>query len=180
MRPPYDPNAEVIGQVMYAYIDNLRADVILPLLEKNNLVNIQPDQWYKVKPWLDVIDELSTKPNFMQDMIAVGLKVAQYAVMPPEMANVTLGQMLEGWDVHFHANHRSGEIGHILTEKVNDKFYKTIHRHIYPDDLNYGLAYGFAHTMLPKGTPFKVWYEDIQHRLGNDNADQTVICIQWE
>lgn len=174
------PETEVIGQVMLSYIDNIQAEHIKPLLEKAGLVKIKPEQWYPLRPWVDVIDELSTRPDFTPNMIAVGLKVAEYAIMPPEMANVTLGQMLEAWDTHFHTNHRYGEIGHIITEKVDDTFYKTIHENIYPDDLNYGLAYGFARTLLPKGTDFEVWYEDFEHRIDNGNGDKTVICIRWD
>lgn len=175
-----DPKTEVIGTAMLSYIDNLQADVIRPLLEKYNVTNVEPDKWYPLQPWLDAIYELSTQPNFESAMIAVGMKVVQYAVSPPEMKDVTLGQMLEGWDMHFHANHRNGDVGKITTEKVNDKHYRTIHQHIYPDGLNYGLAFAFARTILPKGTAFKVWYEDENHRLDKDNADKTVICVSWE
>ncbi|MBN1202305.1 MAG: hypothetical protein JXJ20_10655 [Anaerolineae bacterium] len=174
------PETEVIGQVMLSYIHNLQAELIQPMLKKYGLMDIDPDKWYPLRPWLDLIDELSTQPNFASNMVAVGLKVAEYAIMPPEMKNVTLGQMLEGWNEHFHANHRNGEIGSVVTEKVNDKFYKTIHQHIYPDALNYGLAYGFARAFLPAGTHFDVWYEDNDHRLDNGGGDKTVICVRWE
>lgn len=175
-----DPETEVIGQVMLSYIDNLQSAAMRPKLEKYGLLNVQPEKWYPLKPWLDFINEISTEPGFSANMVAVGLKVAEYAIMPPEMKNVTLPQILEGWDLHFHTNHRNGEIGHIVTQKVNDKFYKTIHRHIYPDDLNYGLAYGFARVFLPQGTRFDVWYEDNNHRLDNGGGEETVICVRWE
>lgn len=175
-----DPNTEVIGQVMLSYIDNLQTDLMRPILEKHHLTNIEPDTWYPLQPWLNFIQELSTLPGFSSNMIAVGLKVAEYAVKPPEMANVTLEQILEGWNDHLYANHRSGNIGSITTEKVAEKHYRTIHRHIYPDDLSYGLAYAFARTILPPGTDFKVWYENYDKRLDNGNGDETVICVKWE
>lgn len=174
------PETEVIGQVMLSYINNIQAEEIRPLLEKNDLMNVEPDKWYPLRPWLNLINEMATQPNFTSNMVAVGMKVAEYAIMPPEMKNVTLEQMLEGWNTHFHVNHRNGEIGQITTEKVNDKHYRMIHQHIYPDDLNYGLAYGFARTFLPQGTRFRVWYEDNEHRLDNGESDKTVICVSWE
>lgn len=181
MKRSCSPGTEVIGAAMVSYIDNIEAETIRPLLEKYKLVDLRPDQWYPLQPWLDLIwDELSVMPGFSSSMIAVGLKVVEFALTPPEMAGVSLGQMLEGWDIHFHANHRNGEVGKITTEKVTDKYYRTIHQHIYPDDLNYGLAYGFARHCLPKGTPFKVWYEDYDYRLDNGGADKTVICVKWD
>ncbi len=181
MKRSCTPGTEVIGQAMLSYIENIQADVILPLLEKHKLRDIQPDRWYPLQPWLDVIwDELAPRTDFESTMIAVGLKVVEFALTPPEMKHVTLGQMLEGWDIHFHANHRNGEVGRIVTEKINDKTYKTTHQHIYPDGLNYGLAYGFARQILPKGTPFKVEYEDYNYRLDRGGADKTVIIVSWE
>lgn len=181
MKRSCSPETEVIGQVMLSYINNIEADVILPMLRKYKLVDIKPDHWYPLQPWLDVIwDELAPRPDFDSTMIAVGMKVVEYSIAPPEMKNVTLGQMLEGWNAHFHTNHRNGEFGYIVTEKVNDKFYKTIHRHIYPDALNYGLAYAFARQILPKGTPFKVEYEDYNYRMDRGGADKTVICVSWQ
>lgn len=175
------PGTEVIGQAMLSYIDNIHADLIMPLLEKYKLKDIKPDHWYPLQPWLDLIwDDLAPRPDFETTMIAVGLKVVEYALTPPEMKNVTLGQMLEGWNHHFHANHRNGEVGQIVTEKINDQTYKTIHRHIYPDGLNYGLAYGFARQMLPETAAFKVEYEDYNYRLDRGGADKTVIIISWE
>ena len=173
------PDTEVIGQIMLLYIDNLQAAHIFLLLEKYNLTDIQPDKWYRLKPWLDVINELSTQPGFTSNMVAVGLKVAEHAIASPEMAGVTLGQMLEAWNTQFHAIHRHGEIGCVVTEKVHDKYYRTIHRHIYPDDLNYGLGYGFAHVCLPPGTNFTVWYENDDQRL-DKGGEETVICVSWD
>ncbi|GIL13050.1 MAG: hypothetical protein BroJett038_17700 [Chloroflexota bacterium] len=67
-----------------------------------------------------------------------------------------------------------------MTEKINDQTYRTIHRHIYPDGLNYGLAYGFARQMLPETASFKVEYEDYNYRLDRGGADKTVIIVSWE
>lgn len=174
------PSTEVIGQAMLSYIDNLQAEVMRPLMEKYHLVDIQRDQWYPLLPWLHCINELAHLPSFSSNMVAVGLKVVEYAVTPPEMQDATLAQMLEGWNIHFHANHRNGDVGQITTIKIDDTHYKTIHEHIYPDDMNYGLAFGFARTLLPKDARFTVWYEDPIYRLDYGGADKTVIHVKWE
>lgn len=177
-RPICPPQAEVIGQVMMSYIDNIQAEEIRPLLEKYGVVNIEPEAWYKLQPWLNVINELSKQPNFTSNMVAVGLKVAEYAVMPPEMKDVTLDMILMGWNEHFYVNHRNADLGHITTEKVADKHYLMTHCHVYPDDLSYGLAYGFARIMLPKGTQFEVWYDKDYIRLDH-GGDKTLLHVQW-
>lgn len=170
----------VIGQIMLAYMDNLKARVIRPLLEKHHLTDIWPDQWYPLKPWLNVLANLSSRPDYTDIMIAVGLKLSEYAIRPPDMNGFSLGQMLEGWNTLLQANHQKGYIGQITTEKITDRLYRTTHLNVYPDDVNYGFAYGLAQSLLPPETPFEVWYEDYYHRLDVGDGDKTVICVRWE
>ncbi len=178
-RPICPPEAEIIGQAMLACINNIHSEEIHPLLEQYGLVDIQPDQWYQVQTWLNVINDLSSQPNFISNMVAVGLKVAEYAIMPSEMKNVTLGTVLMGWNDHFYVNHRNGDLGSIVTEKISDKHYRMNTCTVYPDELDYGLAYGFAHTILPKGTSFQVWFEDPANRL-DTGGEETIIHVKWE
>ncbi len=75
---------------------------------------------------------------------------------------------------------RNGDVGHVITQKITDTSYRIIQQNVFPDDLCYGLAYGFARAHLPLGTNFRVWYEDYDHRIDNGDSDQTVICVSWE
>lgn len=174
------PETEVIGRVMMPYFGNISPEIAAPLVIKYNLINIRPDQWYPLQPWLNFINDMAAHPDFATNMISVGIKVAEYATAAPRMAGLTLGHVLEGWDANFRANFRSGDVGHITAEKVNAQFYRTIHQHVYPDDINYGMLYGFAHAMLPKEAEFTVWYEDYNHRLDRGDGDRTVICVRWD
>jgi len=174
------PGTEVLGGAMLSYIDNLRQEEFRPLLEKYNVTNIKPDKWYPLLPWLHAINELSTRRNFDEVMVAVGMKVIEYAASPEELKNVTLDIWLEGWNEHFQINHRNGDVGKIITQKIADKHYRTVHRHIYPDAMNYGIVYNAAQKFLPQGTQFTVKYEDIFNRLDYGDADETVIIVKWE
>lgn len=138
---------------------------------------IWPDQWYPLQPWLTVLDELVTRPDIADIMTAIGLKLSDYAIRPAELKNASLGQMLEGWNALFQTNHQKA--GQIATEKINDTFYRITHQNVYPDDINYGFAYGMAQNLLPPDTPFEVSYEDYYHRLDLGNGDKTVICVRW-
>jgi len=174
------PGTEVIGAAMLSYIHNLRQEEIRPLLEKYEVANIEPDHWYPLEPWLQAINELSRRKNFDEMMVAVGMQVAEYAISPEDAEYLTPADWLQGWNEHFQTNHRNGDVGKIVTQKVADNHYRTIHRHVYPDALNYGLAYAFVKKLLPMNTVFSVQYEDIFHRLDYGGADETVIVVKWE
>jgi hypothetical protein len=47
-----------------------------------------------------------------------------------------------------------------------------------PDDLEYGILYGFAKRFLA-GTQFTVWYDEDLPRM-DQGGDQTVIHVKWK
>jgi hypothetical protein len=142
--------------------------------------DVDADKWYPLQPVLDVLKVLSTNRGSVMNLIAVGVKIAEYGVQPEDIINAPLPVVLEHWQDHMNLSFRNGNPGEIITEKVNDKFYKLTQKNMFPDDLCYGLAYGFARSRLPLGTNFKVSYEDYDNRIDNGGADKTVICVEWE
>lgn len=175
-----DPNTEMIGVILFAYLDNVQAEIIEPIYRKHGMTSPEPDKWYPLQPVLDVLKELSSGANASANLVALGVKVAEYGVEPEDIINQPLPVVLEHWNDHLQLAFRGGDVGTIVTEKVHDKFYRTIQKNIFPDDLCYGLAYGFARSRLPLGTNFKVYYEDYNKRIDKGDADETVICIEWE
>jgi hypothetical protein len=122
---------------------------------------------------------LSNKPNGAENLVAIGMQIANYGIDPEETANVPLDAVLEHWNEHMYANIHGADIGTIIAQKIETNYYRVTHQTVWPDDLLYGLAYGFARGRLPKGTPIEVWYEDLSHRLDADGSDKTVICVRW-
>jgi len=175
-----DPNTEILGVLLFAYIDNVQAEIIEPIFRKHGMSDPDPEKWYPLQPVLDVMKEISTSPGANTNLIAVGVKIAEYGLEPEDIVNQPLSVVLEHWNDHMHLGFRGGDIGTIITEKVHDKFYRVIQKNLVPDDMCYGLAYGFARSRLPLGTNFKVWYEDYNNRIDNGDAEETVICIEWE
>lgn len=175
-----DPNTEIIGPVLMAYLDNVQSEIIEPIFRRHGMTNPNPEKWYPLQPVLDVLKELSKGDSATTNLVAIGVKIAEYGVEPEDIVNAPLPIVLEHWNDHMQISFRGGDVGIIITEKVHDKFYKTIQKNVFPDDLCYGLAYGFARSRLPLGTNFKVYYEEYNNRMDNGGADSTVICVEWD
>lgn len=175
-----DPDVEVIGANMLSIINNLQREEIFPLLEKHNLTDIEPEEWYPASKWLSVMNDLAAAPNMSMNFVAIGMKIPEHIILPPELQNATLPQILEMWDVIYHMQHRGGDIGNYVIEQLTEKHYRCTYNGIYPDDLNYGVSFGFCRRFLPQGIQYTVKYEEIDNRLDQGENDETVILFQWE
>jgi hypothetical protein len=175
-----DPAIEICGQDLMAYPVATNAEVVLRILKKYGFAEIDPNKWYPLQPLLNALYEIGTHPDAASSLISIGVKIAEYGVEPPDLKSARLPIVLENWEKHLYANVRNGDVGHVLTEKLGPTYYRITHQNVFPDDLCYGLAYGFARAHLPLGSNFKVWYEDYQHRIDNSDSDKTVIYVSWE
>jgi hypothetical protein len=173
-----DPKVELLGTNLHAWLDNLEADVTEPILKKHDLTSFQPGTWYSCQKWLDVLNDLAQGANFNSACVAVGLSVGQTIPLPPELSNATLPEILNLWDSMYQSLHRGGDVGHIVSEQISDTHYVSRHTDLYPDDFSYGIAYGFTKRFLPRGTQFKVYYdESVQRR--DQGGKVTNIHIDW-
>ncbi len=179
-----DPATELNGQVYLAYVNNIEADIILPIFKAHNMPTtaeeVDPNGWYPLQPLLEVLKEISEGDNATANMVAIGIKIAEFGLDPADLHQGNLGFVLEHWEEHMYSAIRNGDVGRITTEKVNDTFYKVTQQNLFHDDLCYGLAYGFARNYLPRGTSFRVSYEDYNNRIDRGDNDRTVICVEWD
>jgi len=175
-----DPKAEISGQTITAYLNNLQSHSSREVFETHGIKDVDPKKWYSLQPLLDVLYELGTQANSTENILAIGLEIATAGIDPEETINVPLGVVLEHWNDHMYANIRGADVGSIKAEQLNDTSYRVVFDTVWPDDLLYGLAYGFARGRLPKGTSFIVRYEDADKRLDNGNADFTALLVEWE
>jgi flagellar hook protein FlgE len=174
-----DPKSEVQGGVLAALTSNLQTEAIAPYLAQFNMDHIDPDEWYPTKNYLDLLNELGEKENLTTNFVAIGMTVAETAYMPPEMEGLPFSEFVLGWNDHYYANHRNADIGSKIVEKVGDRHYQIIMDSIYPDDMEYGILYGFAKRYLPAGTDFTVWYdEDVQRK--DHGGEETVVHVSWD
>jgi hypothetical protein len=180
IRMKVDPRIETSGAAMLALVSNLHADQMQHLLIKHELIDITADGWYPAQKWFDIFDELYGNGGGSADLVAIGMAVVETAKTPPGFEKADLPTMLALWNEHYHLNHRSPiDIGSVTTERVDGKHIKVILTTLYPDDLCYGMTYGYARLALPKGTFFKVWYDKDEPRL-DDGGRRTIIHVQWE
>lgn len=172
------PEVEVLGRKILSLIDNLSTEVIEPLLEKHGLDNIQPEAWYPAQDWLDVINDLFADRSWTSQFVVTGMSIAENGSISPELEDASLEQILGQWDDFYQMPHRGGDIGEVTVEKLSDTHFKTVHRHLYPDDLTYGIAYGWARRFLPEGTRFSVYYDKEVPHLDRGGTE-TIIHVKW-
>jgi hypothetical protein len=149
------PQAEVIGQTVLAFAQNLEADTIAPLLPKYGLDNIDPEKWYPHQAWMNILKELSEMPDGATGLVAFGRKVVETAMMPPEID--TIPKMLEALHAIHHLNlrHVPEEEGYSL-EKLGEKHYIVYQNTPNPDDAIYGFLWGLAARFKAPGEQFVV------------------------
>jgi hypothetical protein len=175
-----DPAIEVRGEVLFSLLQNIRARDIEQYVRKYGLTDIQAEHWYRMQPFLNLLNDLAFNANQTPNFVAIGTTISETAYMPPEMNDLPFEEILYHWNDHYQSNHRNGEIGYKSAEKIDDKHYQiTLHGGLYPDDFEYGVLYGFGRRFLPKGTYFIVQYDNNVQRL-DEGGEETVLTIQWE
>ncbi|NDJ61389.1 MAG: hypothetical protein GYB67_09700 [Chloroflexi bacterium] len=174
-----DPHAEVRGLALLAFVNNLNADEIRPTLERHGIGEVDPDRWYPMQNWLNVLNDLSHQDNHSSNLVAVGLAVANQPILPPELdASAALHQVLLNWNNSYQSLHRGADVGYHHIEKVSETHYRATSTALYPDDFFYGVAYGFARRFLPPDVDFSVAFDDDTPNL-DDGGENTVINIKW-
>jgi hypothetical protein len=174
------PDAEVLGQNIRAWAENLQGEDTTPIMQKYGLVNVDPNGWYSVKALMDAMNEIVSNPNSSPNMVAIGLEIGRIVPMPPDMPDPTLGQVLMMWNGIYQYLHRNGDVGAINVEKMSETHYKVTFTDLYPDDFSYGIMYGYARRFLPRGTRFKVFYDEAVTPRDQGGTGATVIHLKWD
>jgi hypothetical protein len=174
------PGTLISGAAMISFIDNANANDAAPIVKKHGFENVDPDKWYSLTDFHRFLYELEQRSAVTYNLIAIGIGVAHHAHMPPNMDSPDFAQMIERSSEHYQGNFRNGDVGHKEAIKLGPKHYKVVHeKTMMPDDLEYGVMYGFAKRFLPPGTPFTIWYDENVLRM-DEGGDQTVIHVRWE
>jgi len=169
-----DPNSEVSGAPMMGFIQCTMADSVLPALEHHHLDKIQPDGWYSFPEYLEVMRELS----YTEDLVSVGISMMDHVPWPPETYQMSFPDVLRSINAVYGFQHR-GDVGQgYLMEFQGERHVVITIANPYPDDLVYGCYWEIAKKFLPKGTKFKVYYDNAAP-LRKEGGEETKIHIMW-
>jgi hypothetical protein len=171
-----DPHAEIIGQNVLGFVQNIQADEIHPYLEKYGLTEIDPNTWYPLNTWLAVLSDISEAPGASSNFVSVGLGISQTAVLPPGRENMTFEELISIYDVIYQMQHRNGDVGELVGEMVGPHHARVYVNTPFPIDMDYGVIYGFARRLLPPGTLFTVAYDETCEKT----HEYGVIDITWD
>lgn len=169
------PQAEVIGQTVIAFLENLQADEIAPILPKYGLDNIDPDKWYPHQAWFDVLREVNEMPNASANLVAFGKKVVQTAVLPPEIDSIPKVLNLLHTIHHLNLRNVPEEEGYVVKE-IGEKHYHVYQNTPNPDDGIYGFIWGLAARYKAPDEVFVVRMIDNPHP---DEIPGSLFEVRW-
>jgi len=176
----FSEDHEFPGQILIDLANAVGSDQIMPYFAKHGLTNIDPKAWYPQQKLLDVYNDMqATKNGTMFDFVSIGTKQAEQAIVPAQFASMPLLDILQGVGQVFKLNNRGTDIGEMRCETMTDKHVKMILRVTTPDNLWYGIFYGFVRRFIPKDTRFTVYFDkDVPRR--DNGGDVTIIHITWD
>ena len=159
------PEALVIGQTVKAFAENLEAEIIEPLLPKYGLDNLDPEKWYPHQAWMNVLRDVSELPGGNNALVALGKKVVETALMPPEIDSIP--KVLHALHAIHHLNLRNvpEDEGYTI-EEVSERLYRVVHNTPNPKDAIYGFIWGLAQRFRAPGEPFTVRIVESEHPGG--------------
>ena len=168
------PKAELKGAVMNSLFLTIKYDEIAAILEKYDLEDLDPEQWYPQQLMLDVYRDIEERKfNVGENLVSIGMKIMEVAAFPPAVDSVE--KALPGLLIAYNTDHRyHTEKGWIVDVVRPGKAFMTADNP-YPDDQHYGLLWALVRRFSPEGTQFTVT------RIPPDDPDgNTVFEIEWE
>ncbi|HML23172.1 MAG TPA: hypothetical protein PKD09_16075 [Aggregatilinea sp.] len=172
--------SETLGQNLAAFTDNMQGTDTKPVMAKYGMVDLDPNAWYSTRKLLDALNELAESHNHMLNFVAIGMTIGETIPLPPDAPTPTYEEILMSWNDVYQNLHRNGDVGTIRCEKISDNHYVTYHTDIYPDDMSYGLQYGYARRFLPRDTAFSVYYDPDYPARDYGGDGETIIHVEWE
>lgn len=146
-------NAQVIGQVMQAFLDNIHIEQIEPILRRHGLSEIHPDKWYAQQHFASLYRELAEENDV--SLVAIGVQTIETLNFPPEVNSIPSAlQALQSLYQRIHRNIPTEE-GWNITELEEGRI-RVDFNSPYADEAAYGYLYAIAQRFCPKGHEFAV------------------------
>lgn len=174
-----DPALEISGQTVLSLFKNENYHNIKNILAQNNLTEINPEGWYSMQHILNVIKEITEAPGSTFNLVSIGVATAQLGKLPPDVETKPLADFFALYEKIYLTRFRNGDAGSIKTEQLTPTHLKITYQGAFPDDLVYGVLYGYARRILPPGTFVTFSYDEHLPRADH-GAPFTVMHARWE
>lgn len=131
--------------------DNLRSDVIRPVLKKHGIESFEPNQWYPTQTLLDIVRDLYDQPDTVEAFVAIGKKSAEDYPFGPEVQDIESAVL--AFNAAHHAIHRGAnpEQG-FLIEKTGPATLIVTNNNPWPGELIYGILWTFGRRFNRTGS----------------------------
>ncbi|GIK67046.1 MAG: hypothetical protein BroJett018_48400 [Chloroflexota bacterium] len=134
------PAAEYSGQIAAAFTQNLRADVIKPLLKRHGLENVDPAAWYPQQQILDILRDIEREFTF-EELVAVGIKASELVPPPPMFHNIE--SVVQAANLLHQSACRNVQPDEgVFTEQIGERHYRLTFNLPSPPFAIYGVLYG--------------------------------------
>jgi len=171
------PQAEVLGQTVQAFSENLESAIIAPLLPQHNLDHIVPDAWYPHQSWMNVLRDIDIQlgSHASSAFVAFGKQVVSTALMPQSLKSVP-DVLYALHDIH-HMNlrHIPAEEGYRV-EKDDAGAYLVYHNTPNPDDVIFGFLWGLVARYKRPSEAFSV---RMLHKNPRPEICRSVFEVKW-
>lgn len=177
---PFAKNVEVNGQTILSFVNALPAFKVTmeAILANYGLVNIQPEQWYSQKSWLDAFREIGEKYG-ANTLFAIGKVIPESAKFPPAIDD--LEKALSTIDVAYHMNHQNGEIGYYKLISFNSSLRTAVMecKNPYPSSFDRGIITTMARKFRPKDSILVNVEVDNNFPSRLNGADSCTYKVGW-
>lgn len=172
----FEPQVKVNGETVLSIVDGLGLykERAFHILESCGIKEPKPGEWYSQQAWLDAFKQISDNLG-PATLYAIGKKIPENAVFPPEIDTVEKG--LHAINEAYQFNHKDGEIGDYVFEKTGENQGKMVCRNPYPCDFDRGLIAAMGGKFTEKHK-FKVAHDDSQP-CRKQGADSCTYKVSW-
>jgi hypothetical protein len=144
------PSVEVKGAAILSFLTGMGgfSGMFANILAEHGIAQPNAEAWYRQQSWLSAFETIASKvgPATLKN---VGKKIPETAAWPPDVK--TIEQALNSIDVAYHMNHRGGEIGHYVCEKIGERSIRIVADTPYPCDFDLGVVEATARKFAPVG-----------------------------
>ncbi len=151
-----DPENEIsLGMTVAWFADNLRSEIIQPVLKKRGLENFDPNEWYPTQLLLDIIYEVYYEQNAWDALVAIGKKSAEDYPFAPDV--VTFEDAVRAFNEAHHTIHHGIHPDQgFLINKVDENTLIITNNTPWPGDLIFGILFTFGKRFGTRDNNYQV------------------------